>query len=201
MHLPTLSEAEALLDEAASQNPGPWVAHSRYAAQAARLIAAQAAPLVAESAYICGLLHDIGRRNGPSDMRHILDGYHFLQTLGFSDAARISLTHSFPIQEALSGSGKWDCSPEELRFVQEKLAGIEYDDYDRLIQLCDALALPSGFCLIEKRFVDVSLRHGFNEYTLAKWQAWLGLLQRFSAATGGPLYRLLPGIVENTFGL
>ena len=36
-----------------------------------------------------------------------------------------------------------------------------YDDYDRLVQLCDALALPSGFCLLEKRFVDGSspLRH------------------------------------------
>lgn len=32
-----------------------------------------------------------------------------------------------------------------------------YDDYDRLVQLCDSLALPSGFCLLEKRFVDVAL--------------------------------------------
>ena len=45
----------------------------------------------------------------------------------------------------------------ERQFVQEFLAGSTYTSYDRLIQLCDALALPSGFCLVEKRLMDVAL--------------------------------------------
>jgi hypothetical protein len=72
--------------------------------------------------------------------------------------------------------------------------------YDRLIQLCDALSLPSGFCLIERRLVDVALRRGFNALTLDKWRAYLGLRQEFDQAVGTSIYRLLPGVVEHTFG-
>lgn len=34
-----------------------------------------------------------------------------------------------------------------------------YDDYDRPVQLCDALEFPTGFCLLEKRFADAALRY------------------------------------------
>ena len=45
-----------------------------------------------------------------------------------------------------------------------------YDDYDRLVQLCDSLALPSGFCLLEKRFVDVALRYGTPPVMAERWR-------------------------------
>ena len=66
--------------------------------------------------------------------------------------------------------------------------------------MCDALALPGGCCLIEKRLVDVALRHGFNEFTLAKWEAKLAIQREFEAVIGQSIYRLLPGVIENTFG-
>lgn len=47
--------------------------------------------------------------------------------------------------------------------------------------LCDCLALPTGFCLIEKRLVDIALRHGFNDYTLEKWRAFFAIRARFEA--------------------
>lgn len=56
----TRSEAERLLREAESCNPGPWGNHSRIAAHCARKIA-QECGLDPEKAYILGLLHDIGR--------------------------------------------------------------------------------------------------------------------------------------------
>ena len=96
-------------------------------------------------------------------------------------------------------AGVWDCPPEDVAFVAGFLADTEYNDYDRLIQLCDALALPTGFCLIEKRLVDISLRHGVNEYTIPRWQATFDLQQYFEQIIGGSIYELLPGIVENTF--
>ena len=74
-----------------------------------------------------------------------------------------------------------------------------YDDYDRLVQLCDALALPSGFCLLEKRFVDVALRYGTPPATIPRWKKILELRRHFEEKTGGSIYALLPGIVENTF--
>jgi len=200
MNIPTLPQAETYLPEAQALNPGPWVHHSIWAARAAQAIATHHPDIDPAAAYILGLLHDIGRRVGVTGMRHTLDGYRFLQSQGFEDAARSCLTHSFPIKDVAFITGKWDGSAAELRFVEDYLARIEYTVYDRLIQLADTVALPSGFCLIEKRFVDVTLRYGFNVHTLQKWRAFLDLRQEFEAAIHCSIYAVLPGVVENTFG-
>jgi len=52
-----------------------------------------------ESAYILGLLHDIGCREGKTYTRHTIDGYNFLVNEGFPDAARICITHAFHYNE------------------------------------------------------------------------------------------------------
>jgi hypothetical protein len=197
--LPSCTVAEALLAEAAARNPGPWEAHSRYVAQGAVWIAARHPALDPERAYIYGLLHDIGRRFGVTGMRHALDGYHFLVGEGYPDPARICLTHSYPVKGEAVGATPWDGSQEEYRFLQDYLAGIEYDDYDRLIQVCDCLALPSGLCLMEKRMVDVVRRYGFNANTLPRWDGYYAAKACLEQAVGVSLYRLLPGVVENTF--
>jgi HD domain len=199
MKIPSLPEAEELLQEAHSLNPGPWEAHSRYVAQAAQVIAEHLIDLDPHAAYILGCLHDIGRRFGVTGMRHVIDGYRFLLSKGFDDAARISLTHSYPIKNVASGSAKWDGTAEEYQFVQTYLDEIEYDPYDRLIQLCDSLALPSGFCLLEKRFVDVALRYGYNPMATQKWKAYIQIKEDFERQIGKSVYCLLPGVIENTF--
>jgi hypothetical protein len=200
---PSVERAEELLREAEAMNPGPWGAHSRNVAAAARAIAERDDRLEPERAYVLGLLHDVGRRTGGpgvADVRHILDGYAFMRVLGFEESARICLTHSFPIKDVDAFASPWQCPAEEKRLAQEYLDGIEYTPYDRLIQLCDCLGQPSGFCLIEKRLVEVALRLGFNDLTLAKWRAYLELRREFDAAVGGSVYRLLPGVVDHTFG-
>jgi hypothetical protein len=199
LKVPTRDEAGQLMAEAESRNPGRWAQHSRYVAQAAELIAVHAG-LDPEVAFVMGYLHDIGRRAGVTDLRHALDGYRYLLGLGYDDAARICLTHSFPVQDARSGSGVWDCSEEEYQFVADFLLSVDYTEYDRLIQLCDAIAQPDGFCLIEKRLVDVALRHGINAFTVQKWDAFLRLQKDFEEAMGQSIYRILPGVVINTFG-
>jgi hypothetical protein len=198
--IPSLEEARQLMQEAERRNPGPWFQHSAFVAQAAELIAAQLSSLDPSTAYILGYIHDIGRREGVTDLRHTLDGFYFLSEKGFPDAARICLTHSFPLKNAFAGSGKWDCSSDEIKFVQDFLDRIEYTQYDKLIQLCDALALPTGFCLIEKRLMDVALRHGVNELSVEKWKAFIHIREDFEALLGKSIYTLLPGVVSNTFG-
>jgi len=198
--LPTRQRALELLNEAHNRNPGPWFQHSIVTAEAAQAVAARHASLDPGKAYILGCLHDIGRREGVTGIRHVLDGYHFLVEQGFEEAARISMTHSYPVQDVRAGSDKWDGSGEELQVVKDYLAGIEYDDYDRLIQLCDSLAFPSGCCLLEKRIVNVVLRYGTNEFTIAKWKATFSIKEDFETAIGTSIYQFLPGVVENTFG-
>lgn len=199
MKVPNINKAEEFMCEAQKINPGPWEEHSIYTGKAAKLIAEQHPDLDSQIAYILGYLHDIGRREGITSMRHAIDGYYFLKEKGFDDAARISITHSFPYKNINAVFGKWDCTDEEYEFVEKYLSGIEFNIYDRLIQLCDALALPSGFCLLEKRMIDVALRHGSSEYMIPKWKATFKIKEEIEKTIGKSIYSLLNGVIENTF--
>ena len=69
------------------------------------------------------------------------------------------------------------------------LEGAEYDDYDRLIQLCDALAGSEGIPDVEERMADVKRRYG--NYPQAQWDKNLELLGYFSKKAGKNVYALL----------
>jgi hypothetical protein len=201
MKIPSLGDARSFVAEAEKRNPGPWVGHSLTAARAAEAIAGRYPGLDSETAFVLGLLHDIGRRAGVTDMHHLLDGYYFLVQLGYEDAARICITHSFPVKNIHAVEGEWDCTAAELEFIQDYLERIEFNEYDRLIQLCDAVSLSEGCCLMEKRFVEVALRHGVHEYTIQRWKAYLQIQNDFEKILGLSIYELLPGVVDSTFRL
>jgi len=118
--------------------------------------------------------------------------------LGQPTIARICLTHSFPLKNIHAFQGSFDCSKQQLAFLQRFLDSCSYDNYDRLIQLCDALSLPSGACILEKRLVDVALRHGINDLSLEKWSAFLQLKHHFDRLCRCNLYTLLPNVLENS---
>jgi HD domain len=200
MNLPSRQEAIRLLEEAEKLNPGPWVAHSKNVAAAARIISDHHSRLDAEAAYIMGLLHDIGRREGITHIRHLIDGYTFLNSLGYDDAARISITHSFPIPDLDAYFGERDCSSRDLKFIDDFIHSTTLNDYDSLIQLCDSVSLPSGFCLLEKRIIDVAMRYGINDKSVSSWQARFLIKERFESEIGCSIYLILPGIIEGTFG-
>ena len=52
--------------------------------------------------------------------------------------------------------------------------------------------------LTEKRFVDVALRHGLNDFTLDKWKAFIGTKAHFDHLCGCNIYELLPNVLENS---
>ena len=96
---PVREEAERLLKEAEVCNPGPWGSHSRVAAMCAEKIAAACPDMDEEKAYVLGLLHDIGRKFGVKHLGHVYDGYKYMLDLGYDEAARICLTHSFSVPD------------------------------------------------------------------------------------------------------
>lgn len=194
----TRAQAERELQEALRRNPGPWGRHSESVAENARLIAAKTGTLDPEKAYILGLMHDIGRRQGVTAMAHLLDGYDYMMKLGQPEIARICMTHSFPIKGIETFFGRIDVTQERLDFLINYLEKTAYDDYDRLIQLCDAISLPNGACIMEKRLVDVALRYGFAEDTQRKWRAFLELKKYFDQLCGCSIYELLPNVLENS---
>jgi hypothetical protein len=191
MNIPSVKEAECLIEEAGLLNPGPWVNHSKVTGSCAKRIADKCVDLNADHAYVLGLLHDIGRRAGDTDERHIIDGYDFMNGMGYHDCARICLTHSFPYKNSKAYSGKDDCNEKESKFITMFLDTVEYDDYDKLIQLCDAISLPSGPTNIEKRLIDVTMRRGFNDFTILKWKSFFQLKEYFDTMTKNDIYELI----------
>ena len=196
---PTRLEAEGALKAAHAANPGPWAAHSRYVALACWNTARCVSHLDPERAYILGLLHDIGRYAGVTSERHLLDGYRYCMDRGWGEVAQICISHAFMIPDIATSIGVFDMPPEDKAFMAEFVKNAVYDDYDRLVQLCDALALPNGFCLLEKRFVDVTLRYGIHPATVERWKVTLEIKDYFQKLMGGSLYNALPGVVENSF--
>lgn len=190
--LPTKEQAEALLKEAERCNPGPWGDHSRVAARCAERIAQACGDLDPGKAYILGLLHDIGRKFGVRHLGHVSDGYTYMMSLGYDEAARICLTHSFHNQSMSDYIGRFDTTEEELALIQRELAAVSMDDYDRLIQLCDSLAGAEGVMDMEARMEDVRRRYG--SYPQEKWNRNLELKQYFEKKTGKDLYL----VVEKT---
>lgn len=186
---PSRVEAEELVKWASALNPGQWVQHCETAATAAERIAV-ACNMDADKAYVCGLLHDIGRFEGVRALHHAIAGYNLMMEKGYDDIARICVTHSYPIKDIKSFSGKRDCTEEELNFIDAYINKVEYDEYDRLIQLCDAISLPTGVVQMDSRLVDVALRHGFNEFTIDKWKAFYAVKEYFDKLYGGNIYEL-----------
>ena len=169
--IPTREEAKKLLAEAETHNPGAWARHSEVVAFCAERIAQACPDLDAEKAYVLGLLHDIGRRFGVKHFGHIYDGYRYMNELGYDEVARICASHSFSIQR-----------------IEDYLAELEYDDYDKLIQLCDAIGAAEGVVSMEERMGDVKRRYG--AYPQDKWDRNLWLKDYFSNKAGKDIYSL-----------
>ena len=81
---------------------------------------------------------------------------------------------------------KFDVTDEELIIIKTELAKTIYDEYDRLIQLCDCLAGAEGVLDIENRMNDVKKRYGF--YPQDKWNSNMNLKQYFQRKMNKDIY-------------
>lgn len=186
---PDRRTAEEILKEAEQCNPGPWGNHSRVVAACAEKIAEACDDLDAEKAYVLGLLHDIGRKFGVKHFGHIYDGYTYMLEMGYEEVARICLTHSFSVQKIEDYIGNFDVTQEQQAVVEEALANIEYDDYDRLIQLCDSIGTAEGVASMEERMGDVKRRYG--KYPQEKWDKNIELRYYFGEKMGKDVYEVI----------
>lgn len=196
---PSREVAEKELEIAGQLNQGPWTEHSINVGLAAQIIAEKCSNLNPDKAYVLGLLHDIGRRYGISARRHGIYGYKFMLEKGWDEVGRICLTHSFPIPDFDKEIGQNDMSDEESEFVRKYINDLTYDDYDRLLILCDSLADAQGFCMLEKRFVNTTRRYGTFPFTVERWNATFEMKDYFEKQMNCSIYDILPNIKETTF--
>lgn len=186
---PTRQEAERLLIEAGKCNPGPWEDHSRVAAQCAEKIAQACQGMDVQKAYVLGLLHDIGRKFGVKHLGHVYDGWQYMLELGYDEAARICLTHSFNEGKLEGYIGNFDITEQQIEEIRQALSEIEYDEYDKLIQLCDSMATAEGVVDMEERMNDVRKRYG--SYPQSKWDKNMELKKYFEKKAGSDIYKIV----------
>ncbi|MBO4727180.1 MAG: HDOD domain-containing protein [Spirochaetaceae bacterium] len=194
--MPTIEEAMHELELAGSLNPGPWVKHSINVGIAARNIAEKIPEMNPQKAYIVGIMHDIGRRVGIVDIpTHVYEGYKYCMEKGWNETARICMTHSY-----LRMKDEFDYEPatETEKAIKNYIVNCEADDYDRLIQLCDSLAVDYGFVILEKRFVDVTRRYGIMEGYIKGWEVAFNIKEYFEQKMGCSVYDVLPDIGKTT---
>lgn len=171
--------------------------HSENVGIAAGNIARLVPELDEEKAYVVGLLHDIGRRVGIVNIpKHVYEGYKHCMEKGWDEAARICMTHSYVFMK-----NEFNHEPETLEETEIKkyiLSIGEADEYDKLIQMCDALATDYGFVILEKRFVDVTRRYGIMEDYIKGWDVTFGIKEAFEEKMGCSIYDVLPDIGKTT---
>lgn len=139
-----------------------YIYHTTGVAEAAALIAAKCG-LNEEKAYVLGLLHDWGKiqNEKTSGKSHFMVGYDKMINEGWDDAARICLTHSFP--EADFDFNDYPFySLTDLQRAKELISKIEYDDYDRLIQLCDIFFEGTHVISYQRRLACIRQRYNLK---------------------------------------
>lgn len=193
-----LETAVQIINERKQVSDGNWYEHSVYVAIAAYAIADRL-KMDAEKAFVMGIMHDIGRSFSKGQFRHIRDGYEYLNSLGYTEIARICLTHSFAIQDINTYVGKMDISEAEQMNYQHILRMQQYDFYDRLIQLCDSISTNNGYVIPEKKFVTNVFKYGFKESTIEKWRAVLEIYNDFEEKLGMNVNRFILSSAGNPF--
>ncbi|MEB9507799.1 MULTISPECIES: HD domain-containing protein [Bacillus cereus group] len=197
--------AKELLEWAYEQNPGPWFEHSINVAQATENIIIELIKngynLDADIAYNAALLHDIGRYKGfTKSVIHSYDGYMYMNDLGYTGNAVICVTHSFPCKnEHIDIAAEWSLVPDHMRIqlVEILIEHCNYDLYNKVITLCDALADADGFTTLERRLISVGLRHGTTSHTSLHWKGFYAIKKELEALIGKSIYTVLPD-VENS---
>lgn len=199
--------AKELLEWAYEQNPGPWFEHSLHVAHATENIIIELIKkgykLDADIAYNAALLHDIGRYKGfTKSVIHSYDGYMYMNDLGYTGNAVICVTHSFPCKnEHIDIAAEWSLVPDHMRsrLVEILNEHCNYDLYNKVITLCDALADAGGFTTLERRLISVGLRHGTTSHTSLHWKGFYAIKKELEALIGKSIYTVLPDVEKSIY--
>jgi len=170
-----------------------YVFHTKGVAESAKIIAVNTMYLNPEKAYVLGLLHDYGKKydERKSKIFHVKAGYEEMLKMGYDDVAKICLTHSFP-NKNFDDKDYSSYLPEWLDWSHKKLKSVEYDDYDRLIQLCDMFFEGLNKVSFEKRFLGIRNRYNLKPEQTANMEKFALLNKEyFSDLCKEDVYKLL----------
>ena len=170
-----------------------WILHCLFVGQAAGRIA-RALNLNVDYARTIGYMHDIGRIIDHSN--HTIEGYRYLDNLGYPEIGRYCLTHSFIDNIIPNTAGGGPKDKESYNFIKNYLDSIDLNIYDNIVQLCDLFCLETGYTTFEKRILDITKRKGVYPNSLDHLKSIIVLRERIEKMMGRSIYSLFPEIKQ-----
>lgn len=157
--------------------------------------------LDSEYAKVLGYVHDIGKKfqQHGGVLPHAINGYNYLKELGYDeDYAGICIKHSFlnnDIDCISNDRDETDKTNPNYQFVKDYIKQ-EYTIYEKIINLCD-LMCTQKVMTVDKRMIDLLLRHGVFTKTHYHIEEACKLKEYFDKQLGYNLYNLFPEIKDN----
>lgn len=150
-------------------NTSSWINHSLNVGLCARTLATGLENVDPNTAFVLGILHDIGRKF-KTDMQHTVYGYEYLVSKGYPNEALICLTHSHiygercannepavPGWSCINGQSVWDPTIETddlTKFLKQQ----NYTVYDSLLNIADIMATNDAILPVYDRLQDIATR-------------------------------------------
>lgn len=146
---------------------------------------------------ILGYVHDIGKYNGESHGHEII-GYNYLKDKGYDEEyCNICITHSFLNNDIICVAGGVP-NPNENPFLTDFIKNHKYTIEEKIVNLCDLMCPQGGKVFtIDKRLIDIMIRHGVYENTQYHIKETYKLKEYFDDLLGYNLYNLFPEIKDN----
>lgn len=150
-----------------------------------------------DKAIAIGYVHDIGKYN-TIPQSHEIKGYEYLKEQGYDEEfCNICLTHSFLNNDIICVAGGVP-NPNENPFLTDFIKNHVYTIEEKIVNLCDLMCPQGGKVFtIDKRLIDIMIRHGAYENTQYHIKETYRLKAYFDDLLGYNLYDLFPEIKEN----
>lgn len=148
-----------------------------------------------------GYIHDMGKKFNEHGgvFPHAINGYNYIKSLGYDEEyAGICIKHSFlnnDIDCISNDRDETDKSNSNYNFVKEYIKN-KYSLEEKIINLCDLMCTTKTLT-VEKRMIDLLLRHGVFAKTYYHIEETMKLKEYFDNLLGYNLYELFPEIKEN----
>lgn len=201
MKLTSNQSIKLLEEERKNASNEKWINHSICVGNTAGTIA-KSLNLDEDFAKTLGYIHDIGKRCPhikSGVFPHSMEGYNYIKSLGYDEEyAGICIKHSFlnnDIDCISNDRDETDRNDPNFEFVKNYIKD-EYTIYEKIINLGD-LMCTNKVLTIDKRGMDLLLRHGVFAKTHYHIKETYKLKEYFDNLLGYNLYNLFPEIKEN----
>ena len=196
----SIEEAYKLLEGAPRKNKDLWIKHSVNVAIVAERLA-ERLNLDGKRAYVFGLVHDIGRRQREHiGLRHVLEGYKYLISLGYEEEAKGCLTHTFYSRELVKPNlikKNTNLTRIEIDFIINFINKNGFNMYDKILQIADNMGSSSGINTIERRRTESMLRYGITDISEKNLRGIFSVQNEIEEKLGYSIYQLFPEVADN----